>query len=80
MKKSISFVVCLCLILSISFTNIDNPIRVMARAKTATISVLGSYNYKLAQYILKYTNKERTKRGLPKLKMDKSLKQSFSIL
>ncbi len=73
MKKQISILLIFCMICSLVFTNIGVTNEIKANTKTANISVLVSYNYKLAQYILKYTNKERTKRGIPKLKMDKSL-------
>lgn len=58
---------------SIVFVYPENNCSVKASSNIVKISVEGCYNYKVAQYILKYTNKERTKRGLSKLKMDKSL-------
>ena len=73
MKKIISITLCLCMILSVSFIHCEKECGAKAKSNIVKISVMGSYNYKVAQYILQYTNKERSKRGLSKLKMDKSL-------
>lgn len=70
--KKICLTICFCLLLIITM-NCGSLNVIRAKSKIINISVKGSYNYKLAQYILKYTNKERSKRRLPKLKMDNSL-------
>ena len=73
MKKIISIVLCVCMAVSVAFTLSENNSEIKASSNIVKVPVLGVYNYKMASYILKYTNKERTKRGLSKLRMNKSL-------
>jgi uncharacterized protein YkwD len=72
---SVTLIISMIMISSLSF-GVKN---VQASSELVNVYVEGEFNYKVAQYILEYTNKERTKRGLSKLEMDSSLTESAMV-